>query len=63
MYSIKQGIAKSAKYFVLFALPVLVDRFVVSYPQYAQLTLGAILVGLVNLLKVKYSFSLSSLKK
>ena len=63
MYKIKQGIAKSAKYFVLFALPVLADKFVMSYPQYAQLTLGAILVGLVNLLKVKYSFSLSSLKK
>ena len=54
MYSLKIGILKVVKVLVLFALPVLVDQFVVSFPELAQLTLGALLVGLVNFLKVQY---------
>ena len=56
-YSLKIGLFKAFQYFALFALPVLVDKFVVTYPELAQLTLGAVLVALVNLLKVKYGFS------
>ncbi|OGT23774.1 MAG: hypothetical protein A2W47_04300 [Gammaproteobacteria bacterium RIFCSPHIGHO2_12_38_15] len=55
MYSIKQGVAKSFKYFILFALPVLVDKLVVSYPAFFQLSIGALLVMIVNVLKIKYS--------
>ena len=52
-YSFKTTLGKMVKYFVLFAIPVLVDKFIVVYPEYAQITVGALLVGLVNFLKVK----------
>ena len=57
-YSLKQGLLKAVKYFVIFALPVLVDRFLYSFPELAQLTVGGILVALVNLAKVKYGAKL-----
>lgn len=53
-YEIKKGLTKAFKYFILFGLPWAVDKFIVEYPQYAQITLGSVLVFLVNLLKVKY---------
>ena len=56
-YSFKQTIQKGIKYFVLFGLPILVDKFIVSYPDVAQLSVGAILVMAVNMLKVKYGFN------
>ena len=52
-YSFKKGLGKIVKYLVIFAVPALVDRFVISYPEIAQLSVGAILVGIVNFLKVK----------
>jgi len=52
-YSWKIGATKVVKYFVIFAIPALVDRFVVSYPELAQLTVGGLLVGIINWLKVK----------
>lgn len=53
-YSLKQGVAKALKYVVIFLLPQLVDWFVVAYPEWAQLTVGGLLVWLVNLLKVRF---------
>ena len=55
-YSLKVGFLKGFKFFVLFAFPVLIDKFVVSYPEFAQLSLGAILVMFSNFLKVRYGF-------
>ena len=55
MYSFKIGLLKGLKFFVLFALPVLVDKFIVSFPDLAQLSVGAVLVLAVNFLKVKYN--------
>jgi len=52
-YSYKKTIKKAVKYFVIFLLPVLVDKFIISYPEIAQLTVGAILVGICNWAKVK----------
>ena len=52
-FSYKANLIKGLKYFVIFLLPVLVDKFLVAYPDLAQLTVGALLVMLVNLLKVK----------
>lgn len=52
-YSLKIGLLKALKYIAIFALPVLVDQFVVAYPQLAQLTVGGILVMLTNYLKIK----------
>lgn len=54
-YEFKKGLSHVIKYFVIFALPFLVDKFIVDYPQLAQLTVGAILVGIVNYLKIKFS--------
>ena len=54
-YSFVQGLVKACKYIVIFGLPVLVDRFVVAYPGYAQLTVGGLLVLLVNFIKIRYS--------
>ena len=52
-YNWKKTIWKGIKYFVIFLLPVLVDKFIISCPAIAQLTIGGILVMAVNFLKVK----------
>lgn len=52
-YSIKTTLLKMVKYFVAFLLPVLVDQFIVAYPQIAQLTVGTIILGILNWLKSK----------
>ena len=52
-YSIKKGIIKIVKYFLIFLIPSLVSVIIVEYPQICQISLGALLVGLVNYLKVK----------
>lgn len=44
---------KGIRTLVLFGLPVLVDKFLVQFPEVAQLSLGALLVMLVNVLKVR----------
>jgi len=51
-YNFKIGLQHVIKYFVIFALPFLVDQFIVNVPQVAQLTVGAVLVGIVNYLKI-----------
>ena len=53
-FSWKQNIGKGIKYLVIFVIPVLVDKFVVVYPEWSQLTIGALLVMLVNVAKVKW---------
>lgn len=52
-YSIGKGIVKVLKSFVLFIVPVLVNYLIVEYPQIYQVSAGALLVGVVNFLKVK----------
>jgi len=52
-YSIVKGLKKMVKYAVLFGIPVLVDQLIVAYPLVAQMTVGTLLVGIVNYLKVK----------
>ena len=52
-YSFKTTLLKMVKYFVAFALPAIVDRFIVSYPAIAQLTVGTILLGILNWLKAR----------
>ena len=52
-YSLKRGFTKGLKYGIIFILPLLVDQFIISYPQWAQLTVGGILVMLLNWLKVR----------
>lgn len=52
-FSFKLMALKGLKYVVIFGLPMLVDNFVVSFPEYAQLTLGGALVLLLNYLKIK----------
>lgn len=57
-YSYKTTLLKGVKYFVIFLLPVLIDRFVVSFPEIAQLTMGGVLVMLVNYLKMQIGLRL-----
>ena len=51
-YSIKIGAIKVLKSIAIFAIPVLVDQFILAYPWIAQLTIGGILVGIANYVKV-----------
>jgi len=52
-YSILRGLKKSIKIAVLFAIPVLIDAFVVEYPEIAQISVGGVLYLAWNFLKVK----------
>jgi hypothetical protein len=54
-YSFKITLIKGAKYFGIFLLPLLVDRFIISYPDIAQLTVGGLLVMIANYVKMKSS--------
>lgn len=57
-FSYKKMMIKGVKFFVIFLVPVLVDKFIVSYPQIAQLTISGMLVMGVNYLKVKCGINL-----
>ena len=48
-YSIIKGVVKALKGIVLFAIPVLVNAFIVEYPAIAQLSAGGLLLLIVNL--------------
>ena len=53
-YKIKKGLIKAVKYLIIFLLPVLIDKFVYSMPEVANLTMGGILVLLLNWLKIRF---------
>ena len=53
-FSYKITLLKGIKYLVVFALPFLVDSFILAMPDIANLTIGACLLMLVNVLKAKY---------
>ena len=46
-------VKKGLRVLVVFALPMAVDQFVVSYPQIAQLSIGSLLIMGLNYLKLK----------
>ena len=52
-YSLLKGIGKGIKYGVIFAIAAGIDAFIVQYPEWGQLTVGGVLVLIVNWLKVK----------
>lgn len=52
-YSFKIGLMKGLKFFAIFALPVIVTGFIENFPNWANLTIGGILVMIVNFIKVK----------
>jgi len=58
MYDYKKTIKKAVKYLVLVLLPILVDRFIVSYPEIAQLTVGGLLIAGIDYLKHKVGVKL-----
>lgn len=51
-YSFKKGIIKGIKYFVIFLIPVLIDKLAIDFAPIYQLTLGGLLVILYNYLKI-----------
>jgi len=52
-YSPKKGIIKGIKYFIIFLIPVLIDKIAVSYPVFWQMTAGGAIVMFYNYLKIK----------
>ena len=52
-YSFKKSLGKGAKYLIIFILPVVADKMILNYPEWAQLSLGGVLVMVVNYLKVE----------
>ncbi len=52
-YSIKKGLIKIVKYFLIFLIPALISTVIIEYPQVYQISLGALLVGLANYLKIR----------
>lgn len=57
-FDVKQALLSSVKYLVLFLVPKLVDMFLVAYPEWAQLTVGGVLVFFVKWLKVSKGLKL-----
>lgn len=57
-FEYKTTLLKGIKYLVVFALPFLVDTFIIAMPDVANLSIGASLLMLVNVLKVKYGAKL-----
>jgi len=51
-YSIKKGIIKGLKFFVIFLIPVLIDKIAISFPVFWQLTAGGVIVMVYNCLKI-----------
>jgi len=52
-YSIKKGIIKGLKYFVIFLIPVIIDKVAISFPVFWQMTTGGVIVIIYNYLKIK----------
>jgi len=50
-YSLSKGVQKALIGLVVFGIPVLIDMF----PDVANLTIGAVLMLLVNFIKIKTS--------
>ena len=50
-YSFGKGLWKAVINVILFAIPI----FLTSFPQWADLTLGGVLVLLMNFVKVRYN--------
>jgi len=51
-YSIKKGLVKGIKYFVIFLIPVLFDKVAISFPVFWQMTVGGVIVMVYNCLKI-----------
>lgn len=62
-YSLAKTFGKGIKYFIIFALPIMADKLIVAYPDWAQLTVGGLLVMLVNWLKVSVAPKLGWAKR
>lgn len=58
MFSYKKMLLKGVKFVVVVALPMLLDKFVVSYPEWAQVTVSGGLYMLLNWLKVSVGLKL-----
>jgi len=51
-YSIKKGLVKGIKYFVIFLIPVLIDKLAIDFAPVWQLTVGGVIVIGYNYLKI-----------
>jgi len=62
-FKVELMLKKGIKYFAIFLLPVLIDTFIVEYPQWSQLTIGGLLVMVANYLKHAEEFKIPFLDK
>lgn len=53
-YSFSKGLGKGVLGFVLFAVPMIIDQFIVGMPDVANLTLGGLLIMGFNWVKFHY---------
>ena len=56
-FSFSLMLIKGIKYFVVFGLVIVINQATTNYPQLLELTVGGLLVMLLNLLKVKWGIS------
>lgn len=57
-FSWQKTLLKMVKFLICVLLPWLVDYFVVTYPEWGQITIATILYGLVNVLKNRFGVKL-----
>jgi len=51
-YSLKKGLIKGLKYFIIFLIPVIIDKVAISFPVFWQLTVGGVIVMAYNYFKI-----------
>lgn len=54
-FSWKKMLWKGIKSFICFAVAILIDKFIIAYPEWAQLTVGGVLIMFINWLKIQWS--------
>jgi len=58
MYSYRKSIKKGIKYAIIIGLGIFISGFAKVYPEYAQLTIGGLLVMVYDYLKHKWGVRL-----
>lgn len=57
-YKLGIGVMKFIKYFVVLGIVAMVQYFTGNYPQWADVTVGALLLSIANYLKVRWGVRL-----
>ena len=60
-YDYKKTLKKGLQFAVAFVIPFLINAFIAELPQVANITIGGLLLMLVNMLKHKYGMKFGGL--